>query len=153
MPGGIRSAAAHPFPVRKTLSKTAVGFSQAEAIKKYKSMVTNLKYGSAPNELDSVLQAIAHPTRREILELLTEQDLPVGKIAGQFNISRPAVIKHLRILRSANLIAVWRRGRERIQCLNPEPLATVEGWLSLASCGRKIPRFECAPIPSSISDE
>jgi DNA-binding transcriptional ArsR family regulator len=81
-------------------------------------------------ELGFVLQAIADPRRRRILDLLTEQDMPVGRIAERFNISRPAVIKHLRVLRSANLISVRRRGRERIQCLNARPLKSVDAWIS-----------------------
>jgi DNA-binding transcriptional ArsR family regulator len=44
--------------------------------------------------------------------------------------SRPAVVKHLRILRSANLITVRRQGRERIHALSPAPLKTVQGWLA-----------------------
>ncbi len=58
---------------------------------------------------------------------------------------------HLRVLRFAKLIAVRREGRERIQCLNPKPLAKVEAWLSLASCARKLSRFECAAIAASMS--
>jgi len=133
-----------------TLSKTPVGFFQAEAIKKYKFMTTYRNYDCPPNELGSVLNAIAHPTRREILELLTEQDLPVGKIAGQFEISREAVVRHLRVLRTANLISVRRRGRKRIQSLNRKPLASVEAWLSFAGCGGKIARCAYARLAGSI---
>jgi DNA-binding transcriptional ArsR family regulator len=114
-------------------------------------MMRYRNYDSARNELGSVLIAIAHPTRREILKLLTEQELTVGKIAEQFSVSRPAVVKHLRVLRFAKLISVRRQGRERIQSLNLKPLASVEAWLSFAGCGRKIPSFEYAPLSGSIS--
>ena len=114
-------------------------------------MRTYRNYDSPPNELGSVLNAIAHRTRREILELLAARDLSVGKIAEQFNVSRPAVVKHLRVLRFAKLISVRREGRERIQCLNPKPLTSVEAWLSHASCGRRMSRFECAAIAASIA--
>ena len=77
-----------------------------------------------------IIKAIADPKRRQILDLLAKEDLPVGRIADQFRISRPAVIKHLRVLRAARLISVRRSGRERIQCLNPAPLKDVETWIS-----------------------
>lgn len=81
-------------------------------------------------DLGPVLKAIADPSRRQILDLLARQDLPVGRIVDRFRISRPAVIKHLRVLRSANLISVRRCGRERIQHLNARPLKDVAAWVS-----------------------
>jgi DNA-binding transcriptional ArsR family regulator len=81
-------------------------------------------------ELTRVLKAVADPSRRRILELLSRHDLPVNDIAGRFKISRPGVMKHLRVLRSAKLIAVRPRGRERFQCLNAAPLKQVKTWLS-----------------------
>jgi DNA-binding transcriptional ArsR family regulator len=80
--------------------------------------------------INPVLKAIADPKRRQILDLLAREDLPVGRIVDQFRISRPAVIKHLRVLRLARLISVRRAGRERIQCLNAAPLKQVETWIS-----------------------
>ena len=81
-------------------------------------------------DLASVLRAIANPTRRQILELLAERDLPVSRLAGQFSMSRRAIIKHLQILYSADLISVQRSGRRRIQTLNPGPLKKAEAWIS-----------------------
>jgi DNA-binding transcriptional ArsR family regulator len=80
--------------------------------------------------LTCVLKAVSDPSRRRILNLLTRQDLPVKDIASRFKISRPAVMKHLRVLRSAKLIAVQPLGRERFQCLNAAPLKQVKTWLS-----------------------
>jgi len=80
--------------------------------------------------LGPVLRAIADPTRRQILDLLAEHDLPVSRIADRFSISRWAIMKHLRVLRLANLILVRRRGQQRIQCLNAKPLKSVEAWSS-----------------------
>ena len=89
------------------------------------------RHSRSPAEgLDSLLKAIADPSRRQILDLLAIRDLPVGQIAERFRISRPAVIKHLRVLRSANLISVRRSGRERIQCLNARSLKGVDVWIS-----------------------
>ncbi len=93
-------------------------------------MVTRNRSKSRRPDLGLILKAIADPNRRLILDLLEEQDLPVGRIADRFRISRPAVIKHLGVLRSARLISVRRCGREHIQCLNAGPLKSVEAWLS-----------------------
>jgi DNA-binding transcriptional ArsR family regulator len=79
---------------------------------------------------DRIFLSIADRSRRRILELLAGKELPAGRIAEQFTMSRPAVIKHLRILRSADLITVRRQGRERIHALNPAPLKSVQRWLA-----------------------
>lgn len=84
------------------------------------------------NTHDAVFRAIADPTRRHILELLGQADLRAGDIADAFpNISRPAVSKHLRVLREAGLIEEGDRddGRERRYQLNVEALHTVQEWL------------------------
>ena len=80
-----------------------------------------------PND---VFRCLADPSRRKMLTLLTRGDLPLNRITARFDMSRPAVIKHLRVLRSANLVVVRRRGRERIHHLNAAPLRAVEDWLS-----------------------
>jgi DNA-binding transcriptional ArsR family regulator len=76
--------------------------------------------------------AIADPTRRAILELLFEQStMTAGEIAGEFDISQPAVSKHLAVLRDAGLVAVRGDGRERHYTLDPQPLEAIYvGWLS-----------------------
>jgi DNA-binding transcriptional ArsR family regulator len=73
---------------------------------------------------------VADPSRRQILDLLAKQDMSVNRIAGRFRISRPAVVKHLRVLRSANLVSTRYSGRERIQSLNAEPLKKIDAWLN-----------------------
>lgn len=93
-------------------------------------MVTHSKTGSPPAPLGCVLKAIADPRRRRILDLLAQADMPVNHIAERFQISRPAVTRHLRVLRSARLVSVRRTGRQRVQCLNAGPLKQVEAWVS-----------------------
>ena len=80
-----------------------------------------------------VFRAIADPTRRAILSMLAEGDLRVSDIASQFEMSRPAVSKHLAQLESADLILVERQGREAINRLNPEGLKPVADWLNFFS--------------------
>ncbi|MDQ0226492.1 ArsR/SmtB family transcription factor [Metabacillus niabensis] len=81
-------------------------------------------------EKHDVFQAIADPTRRKILQLLSEQELPISKISSHFPMSRTAIVKHLTILSEAELVRGERKGREKIYQLHPEPLTEVKQWLS-----------------------
>jgi DNA-binding transcriptional ArsR family regulator len=74
--------------------------------------------------------AIADPVRRQILEMLRARPLTAGAIASAFDVSRPAVSRHLRVLREARLVVDESRGRERLYRVNPEPLAVVDTWLA-----------------------
>lgn len=77
-----------------------------------------------------VFQAIADPTRREVLRLLANKELPISEITSHFPISRTAVVKHLHILSEANLVSGKKVGREKIYQLHPEPLKELKQWLS-----------------------
>jgi DNA-binding transcriptional ArsR family regulator len=74
--------------------------------------------------------ALADPTRRAVLDLLRRGSLPAGRIAQAFPISRPAISKHLRQLRRAQLVRERREGRRRLYQLNPGPLKAVDSWLN-----------------------
>ena len=76
-----------------------------------------------------VFRALADPTRREILRMLAAHPQSIGEIASAFDMSRPAIAKHLRILREGDLIDVQEKGRERINILKPEKLKTAADWL------------------------
>jgi DNA-binding transcriptional ArsR family regulator len=78
---------------------------------------------------DAVFRAIADPTRREILRLLRTGERRVGDLAANFSQSRPAISKHLRLLRSAGLVVTHERGTSRICELNARPLRAVDAWL------------------------
>jgi len=77
-----------------------------------------------------VFGALADPTRRAVLDLLRQGSLPAGRIAAAFPVSRPAVSKHLRLLRRARLVEESRHGRNRVYRLNPGPLRVVDTWLN-----------------------
>lgn len=77
-----------------------------------------------------VFQAIADPTRRTLLRLLANEEMPVTMISSHFSISRTAVSKHLRVLSDAGLVREQKVGRERRYRLQPEPLLEVKQWLS-----------------------
>ena len=76
-----------------------------------------------------VFRAIADPTRREILNVLRGSQHTVGEIAANFRTSRPAISKHLRLLRSAGLVVTHKHGAARICGLNAKPLRAVDDWL------------------------
>jgi DNA-binding transcriptional ArsR family regulator len=80
--------------------------------------------------------AIADPIRRRVLELVRDAEVPAGEIAAQFPVSRPAVSRHLRVLREAGLVQERRVGRERLYRANPEPLAELREWLDGYWAGR-----------------
>jgi DNA-binding transcriptional ArsR family regulator len=74
--------------------------------------------------------ALADPTRRQILELLADGELDAGAIADRFPVSRPAVSRHLRILREADLVDVRIAAQRRVYQLRPERFAQIDDWLS-----------------------
>jgi DNA-binding transcriptional ArsR family regulator len=76
-----------------------------------------------------VFRAVADTTRREILDMLLDGERTVGEIAERFAVSRPAVSKHLRILRGARLVRARREGRQRVCELDAEPLRAIDAWL------------------------
>ena len=78
---------------------------------------------------EATFQALADPTRRAVLDLLRRGNQPAGEIARTFPISRPAISKHLRLLRRAHLVREHREGRNRVYQLNPEPLRAVDSWI------------------------
>ena len=85
------------------------------------------KAGSKAN--NDVFRAIADPTRRAILDRLRAGPANAGALAADFRSSRPAISKHLRVLREARLIVDRRVGRERVYTVDPVPLQSVVGWL------------------------
>jgi DNA-binding transcriptional ArsR family regulator len=85
---------------------------------------------SSSAQKHDVFQAIADPTRREVLKLLAEKELPISEITSHFPISRTAIAKHLQVLSEAELVSGRKVGREKIYRLHPEPLTELKQWLS-----------------------
>jgi DNA-binding transcriptional ArsR family regulator len=79
--------------------------------------------------MEAAAAAIADPTRRRVLELVRDRELAAGQIAGEFEISRPAVSRHLRVLRRAGLVDERRDGRLRLYRADPQPLDELRAWL------------------------
>ena len=84
---------------------------------------------TASASLDSVFFALSDATRRGLLARLLESDATAGVLAAGFDVSRPAVSQHLRVLRAAELVVEERRGRERVYTLQPQKLQIIGEWL------------------------
>lgn len=80
--------------------------------------------------MEAALKAIAEPRRREILRLVAAGELSAGEIASHFEVSRPAVSQHLRVLCDAELLRERRQGRRRLYRASPEPLAEIREYLA-----------------------
>ena len=85
-----------------------------------------MRYGPAMDPF----AALADDTRREIVRLLADGEQSAGALSAHFAVSRPAVSRHLRVLREAGVVSVEPRGTQRVYTLRPEPLGEVEQWLA-----------------------
>ena len=83
----------------------------------------------ADDPLSRVFQALADPTRRALIERLAAGEASVGELAEPFDISRPAISQHLRVLEEAGLITRTRRAQWRLCSLTPEPLEEATAWV------------------------
>src|ERR1700730_2075715 len=79
--------------------------------------------------LKRVFRAAADPTRRQILRLLANGESSAGNVAASFRVSRPAVSRHLRVLRNAQLVTERRDGRERVYSLDAWAFSEIDHWL------------------------
>ena len=79
--------------------------------------------------VDQVTRALADPTRREILQLVRDQEHTVGHLAGQFSMTRPAISQHLRILRDADLVEFREEGTRNYYRARPAGLAGLRAWM------------------------
>jgi DNA-binding transcriptional ArsR family regulator len=85
----------------------------------------------APSNVDNVFAALANPARRDILRLLlNEGQQPVQQIASHFDMRRPSISEHLKVLRDAGLVRERKRGRQRYYQLEAAPLMELQRWLS-----------------------
>src|SRR4051812_1883871 len=75
------------------------------------------------------LAALADPTRRDLLALLAGGERAAGELAARFPVSRPAISRHLRVLREAGLVTSRTDGKRRLYALDPRPLRELDAWL------------------------
>ncbi len=79
--------------------------------------------------MDAAVRALAEPTRREILDLVRDTERTVSDIASQFDVSRPAISQHLRVLADAELVTVRSDGTKRLYSARPEGLLELRSWM------------------------
>lgn len=79
--------------------------------------------------MDRIAQALVDPIRREILRMVCREPLPAGAVADAFSVSRPAISRHLRVLREAGLLRGEAIGRERVYRLDVSPLGELRDFL------------------------
>lgn len=77
-----------------------------------------------------VFQAIADPTRREIIQLVARKSMNLNRIAENFAVSRPAISQHIKILEECGLVEIRQQGRERFCAARLEPLLEVADWVA-----------------------
>lgn len=87
-------------------------------------------------QLDHLFGALADPTRRALLAALQRGEAPVHALAADFEVSRPAISKHLAVLRGAGLVRETKRGRENFYVLEREALDEARQWLTAFWRGR-----------------
>ena len=75
------------------------------------------------------LAALADPTRRALVDLLARNEWAAGELAARFPVSRPAISRHLRVLREAGLVRTRTEGKRRLYALDPRPLRDLDEWL------------------------
>src|SRR3954467_3504564 len=85
---------------------------------------------SAAEAFDAAFDALGHPMRRRMLELLRDGARPVNQIASELPIGRPAVSKHLKVLEGAGLVEHRSRGTRNLYALAPGALAPLQQWLT-----------------------
>src|SRR5487761_2737286 len=79
--------------------------------------------------MDAVMQALADPSRRTLLEILRDHEATAGQLADALPIARPGVSRHLRVLRDAGLVEVREDAQRRIYRLRPEALIEIDEWM------------------------
>jgi len=93
--------------------------------------------------MQTVIDAISDPRRREILRLVRHRELPAGQIAARFDVTRPTISQHLTVLRNAGLVGERRDGARRLYRARPEGLAELQSFLDMM-WGETLERLKAA---------
>jgi DNA-binding transcriptional ArsR family regulator len=101
----------------------------------------------------TLFAALADPSRCRVLELLRERARPVHELAAEFDISRPAISRHLRVLKQAGLVREEKRGRENVYILDAGQLLAADRWLEgIRAAPRPEKRLRLVPQPHATVD-
>ncbi len=94
----------------------------------------------------ALYSALADTTRCRILEILADGPIPVHRLADGFSISRPAISRHLRVLKQAGLVAEVKKGRENLYAFRPQKLGKAISWIEALHGPDATPDAEATPI-------
>lgn len=111
---------------------------------------STMKLNHVPKHFDRTLGALAHPTRRAILERLMTRERTVTELAAPFRMSLNAVSKHIRVLEQAKLVRRRREWREHFVSFNPAPIEEVRAWMEEA---RKLWMFRLELLDDMLKEE
>ena len=89
-----------------------------------------MNLSTSNTDVQGAFRALSDPTRRDILLLLSEQDMTIAEVSARFDMTRAAIKKHLTVLEEGGLISVHPSGRERVNRLEPLGLKSVSDWLA-----------------------
>ena len=92
------------------------------------------KSASRTARLDAVFAALAHPTRRAIIERLSRGEARVTEVAEPFHMSLAAVSKHIRVLEASGVVERRKKGRDHILSINTRSLDEIDGWIERTRC-------------------
>ena len=109
--------------------------------------------------MDAVARAIAEPTRRRILHIVRDRECTAGEIADNFDVSRPAISQHLKVLADAELVSVRQEGVRRYYRARPEGLRDLRGWMdgfwqtALLDLAAEVERDQAQPAREHPTDQ
>lgn len=119
---------------------------------KLRAIMFRYSYGTQMEHIsDDIFAALADPTRREILEVLNGRQLPAGAIAQRFPQRRPAISKHLTILKRAGILAETRQAQRRLYAIRPEALMPAIRLLTGLTPGPSATPPESVPTPTAVT--
>jgi DNA-binding transcriptional ArsR family regulator len=89
-----------------------------------------MKAGWKPEQTGRIFQALADPTRREMVERLSQGPVTVSELARPFAMTLAAVLQHVQVLEQSELVKTEKQGRVRLVRLNPEGIAALQAWVA-----------------------
>lgn len=101
----------------------------------------------------ALYSALADTTRCRIIEILADGPIPVHRLADAFSISRPAISRHLRVLKDAGLVAEVKKGRENLYAFRARKLDKAAHWLQTFSASETAEEIEVQPMPEPVVEQ
>ncbi|MBE7731787.1 ArsR/SmtB family transcription factor [Devosia faecipullorum] len=101
----------------------------------------------------ALYSALADVTRCRIIEILANGPIPVHRLADEFSISRPAISRHLRVLKQAGLVAEVKKGRENLYAFRPRKLDKAIGWIETLRAANEVGEPKPVPVVDMVAPQ